>query len=72
MLKCSHIYPNLFLVPIPHVFSFPNLIDNVLDVMLAACEQIKEFKTAIEDDYFFEMLIDDLPLWGYIGEVRYS
>ncbi len=26
-------------------------------------------KEAIEDDYFFEMLIDDLPMWGYIGEV---
>ena len=33
-------------------------------------EQIKQFKDAIEDDYFFEMLIDDLPVWGYIGEVR--
>ena len=31
---------------------------------------MKEFKDAIEDDYFFEMLIDDLPVWGYIGEVR--
>lgn len=32
--------------------------------------QLKEFKDAIEDDFFFEMLIDDLPVWGYIGEVR--
>ena len=31
--------------------------------------QIKEFKEAIEDDYFFEMFIDDLPMWGYLGEV---
>ena len=31
--------------------------------------QIKQFKDAIEDDFFFEMLIDDLPVWGYIGEV---
>lgn len=31
--------------------------------------QIKEFKDAIEDDYFFEMFIDDLPMWGYLGEV---
>jgi len=30
---------------------------------------IQEFKDAIEADYFFEMLIDDLPMWGYIGEV---
>lgn len=32
--------------------------------------QIKQFKDAIEDDFFFEMLIDDLPVWGYIGEVN--
>ncbi len=31
--------------------------------------QIKEFKDAIEGDYFFEMLIDELPMWGYLGEV---
>jgi transmembrane 9 superfamily protein 3 len=31
--------------------------------------QLKQFKDAIEDDFFFEMLIDDLPVWGYIGEV---
>jgi hypothetical protein len=30
---------------------------------------LKAFKAAIEDDYFFEMLIDDLPMWGYLGEV---
>lgn len=32
--------------------------------------ELKKFKDAIEDDYFFEFLIDDLPLWGYIGEVN--
>jgi hypothetical protein len=31
--------------------------------------QLKEFKDAIEDEYYFEMLIDDLPLWGTVGEV---
>ena len=32
-------------------------------------KELKQFKDAVEDDYFFEFLIDDLPLWGYIGEV---
>jgi transmembrane 9 superfamily member 3 len=32
--------------------------------------QIKELKNAIENDYFFEMFIDDLPMWGYLGEVN--
>jgi hypothetical protein len=30
---------------------------------------IKQLKEAIEDDYFFEMVIDGLPVWGYVGEV---
>ena len=30
---------------------------------------MKQFKSAIEADYFFEMYIDDLPMWGYVGEV---
>jgi hypothetical protein len=30
---------------------------------------LKALKDAIEADYFFEMLIDELPMWGYIGEV---
>lgn len=33
---------------------------------------MKEFKDAIEDDYFFEMFIDDLPMWGYVGEVAHE
>lgn len=41
----------------------------------ALCEEyldyadIKDLRSAIEDDYFFEMFFDDLPMWGYIGEV---
>lgn len=31
--------------------------------------QLKALKDAIEADYFFELLIDELPLWGYLGEV---
>ena len=26
-------------------------------------------KDAVEDDYFFEMFIDELPMWAYVGEV---
>ena len=35
-------------------------------------KDIEEFKSAIESDYFFEMFIDDLPMWGYIGEVAHE
>jgi transmembrane 9 superfamily member 3 len=37
---------------------------------LSDLPQIKELKEAIEGDYFFELFIDDLPMWGYIGEVK--
>jgi hypothetical protein len=30
---------------------------------------VKKFKEAIHNDYYFEMFIDDLPMWGYIGEI---
>lgn len=32
--------------------------------------EVKRFADAIEDDYYFEMFIEDLPMWGYIGEVE--
>ena len=25
---------------------------------------------AIIDDYYFEMLLDELPIWGYVGELE--
>ena len=31
--------------------------------------QLKVLKDAIEGDYVFEMLIDELPVWGALGEV---
>jgi len=32
--------------------------------------QVRMFADAIEDDYYFEMFVEDLPMWGYIGEVE--
>lgn len=31
---------------------------------------MKQFKDAIESCYWFEFFIDDLPLWGFIGELH--
>ena len=33
-------------------------------------EELKVFTKAIENDYYFEMFILDLPMWGYVGEVE--
>jgi hypothetical protein len=51
---------DLFFSPIPRKL--------IVGLFLIA-PQLKELKDAIEADYFFEMLIDDLPIWGYLGEV---
>ncbi|GLJ40297.1 hypothetical protein SUGI_0828140 [Cryptomeria japonica] len=30
--------------------------------------KVKQFKDAIENTYWFEFFMDDLPLWGFVGE----
>ena len=30
--------------------------------------QLEKFKDAIHNNYFFEMFVEDLPMWGYIGD----
>ena len=37
-----------------------------------SAHSIKKLKDAIEHDYFFEFFIDDLPMWGYLGEVTHE
>ncbi|KAI3774486.1 hypothetical protein L1987_49044 [Smallanthus sonchifolius] len=32
--------------------------------------KVKQFKEAIENNYWFEFFMDDLPLWGYVGELH--
>ncbi|XP_057753357.1 transmembrane 9 superfamily member 1 [Arachis stenosperma] len=32
--------------------------------------KVKQFKDAIENSYWFEFFMDDLPLWGYVGELH--
>jgi len=32
-------------------------------------EQVKLFTTAAEDQWFYQMYVDDLPMWGMVGEM---
>ncbi|CAH8353791.1 unnamed protein product [Eruca vesicaria subsp. sativa] len=32
-------------------------------------EEVKQFRKAVEKDYYFQMYYDDLPIWGFIGKV---
>ncbi|XP_042066809.1 transmembrane 9 superfamily member 1 [Salvia splendens] len=58
------------------------LIDSQIDIKFkkdvaktVICEieldaaKVKQFKDAIDNSYWFEFFMDDLPLWGFIGEV---
>jgi len=58
--KVATPYDLTFLDPVPG----RSLCEDYLDP-----QDLQAFKDAIEADYFFEMLIDDLPMWGYLGEV---
>jgi Endomembrane protein 70 len=33
-------------------------------------QQMEEFHEAIDNNYFFEMFIEDLPMWGYVGDTK--
>ncbi|KAG4153104.1 hypothetical protein ERO13_D04G163600v2 [Gossypium hirsutum] len=32
--------------------------------------KVRQFKDAIENSYWFEFFMDDLPLWGFVGELH--
>mmetsp|Transcript_25519 Transcript_25519/g.56469 ORF Transcript_25519/g.56469 Transcript_25519/m.56469 type:complete len:595 (-) Transcript_25519:205-1989(-) len=58
--KVNTPYDLTFLDPVP----WRSLCEEYLSTV-----ELKQFKDAVEDDFFFEMLIDGLPVWGYVGEV---
>jgi hypothetical protein len=35
-----------------------------------ADSEVAKFRQAIIDDYYFEMMMDELPIWGYVGELE--
>lgn len=34
--------------------------------------QAKQFQTAIQHQWFYQMYLDDLPVWGMVGEMKES
>ena len=57
------------LPPPPSYGSLTDGHDGVGTRCCLSCLQKKAFAEAIEYEYYFEMFIDDLPMYGYIGEV---
>lgn len=33
-------------------------------------KDLSKFKDAIHNSYYFEMFVEDLPMWGYIGDIE--
>ena len=33
-------------------------------------KDLKRFRKAVKDDYYFQMYYDDLPIWGFIGKIE--
>ena len=36
----------------------------------AGAKDLKKFRKAVKDDYYFQMYYDDLPIWGFIGKIE--
>ncbi|KAK8588662.1 hypothetical protein V6N13_087567 [Hibiscus sabdariffa] len=32
-------------------------------------EEVAKFRTSVSEDYYFQMYFDDLPIWGFFGQV---
>ena len=35
-----------------------------------SAKDLAKFRTAVRDDYYFQMFYDDLPIWGFIGKIE--
>lgn len=55
----------------PYAVKFKEDFDNrVLCEETLTPDQLKQFGDAILNSYFFEMYVEDLAMWGYIGDVE--
>ncbi|RIA05490.1 hypothetical protein BRARA_K00213 [Brassica rapa] len=55
---------------LPTSVLLPENVDRSVICQLELDEaKVKHFKDAIENSYWFELFMDDLPLWGFVGEL---
>jgi hypothetical protein len=53
----------------PYEITFQDSVDwRLLCKTELKTKDLEKFKDAIHKDYFFEFFIEDLPMWGYIGD----
>jgi len=56
-------------VKTPYKINFrEDVEDRELCVKTLTNQELKDFEHAVMDEYFFEMFLDTLPLWGYVGD----
>lgn len=36
------------------------------------CGQVDELREAIEELFYFEFVLDDIPIWGFVGYIEES
>merc|ERR1712176_594046 len=54
----------------PYEVSFDDSVEwRLLCKKHLIASDIQKLKDAIHNNYFFEMFVEDLPMWGYIGDV---
>lgn len=53
----------------PYEISFGDSVEwRLLCKKLLTPADLKKLKDAIHNNYFFEMFVEDLPMWGYVGD----
>lgn len=53
----------------PYELTFMDSVDwRLLCQKTLSPEDLTKLKDAIHNNYFFEMFVEDLPMWGYIGD----
>ena len=54
----------------PYVITFGDTVEwRLLCKTSFNKDDLDKFKKAIQNNYFFEMFVEDLPMWGYIGDI---
>jgi len=51
------------------VFMAPVVEEQFCQHEVLSSEDAKRFAKAVKEQYFFELFVDDLPIWGHVGEM---
>jgi transmembrane 9 superfamily member 1 len=55
----------------PYEITFNDSVDwRLLCKKTLSPDDLASLKDAIHNNYFFEMFVEDLPMWGYIGDIE--